>query len=170
MTWSFATARVPATFAAAIDEQANIEHAAGDGQTLCGLDLARMEIYRHLFGGRSTPNCPDCAAAVAAAPTEPSYQERLHDRVLAAEPSRLRDDLLAALRGGAELRLGINGPAAGITRHYAQLDRLAEGRETLAAALSTATRVIINEVVDGGGDFVVVQADGAPPVLGRRSA
>jgi hypothetical protein len=170
MTWSFATAREPATFGAAIDEQANIEHAAGDKQTLCGIDMARVEVYRHLFGGRSTRNCPDCAAAVAAAPSEPSSQERLHDRVLAAAPSPLRDELLAALRNGADLRLGINGPAAAIVRHYARLDHLAAGRDALAAALSGAARAIIDEVVDAGGNFVVVQADDAPPVLGRRPA
>jgi len=170
MTWSFATARVPATFAAAIDEQANIEHAAGDKQTLCGIDMARVEVYRHLFGGLSTRNCADCAAAVAAAPSEPSHQERLHDRVLAAAPSPLRDELLAALRNGAELRLGIVGPAASITRHYARLDQLVEGHDPVAAVLDTAARVAFNEVVDDGGNFVVVQADDAPPVLGRRPA
>ncbi|GAA3433927.1 hypothetical protein [Kutzneria kofuensis] len=167
MTWSFETAREPAEFAAAIDRRTGVEHAAGRDRTLCGIDMTRLDIYRHLF--RPSSGCSTCATAAAAAPTEPSAQERLHDRVLAAAASPLRDRVIAALRRGADLRLGITGPAPGVARHYAKLDQVVEGHAALATALDTTGRVTISEVVDPGGNFVIVHADGATPVIGRRA-
>jgi len=53
MTWSFATARLPATFGAAIDFEANIEHAGDGDHTLCG--SPRCSAGRTLAGGSKPP-------------------------------------------------------------------------------------------------------------------
>src|SRR5262249_32473421 len=111
---------------------------------------------------------PACGVKASTAPTQPSAQERLHDRVFAATASPLLDQLTAALRRGARVRRWINGPAQGISR-YAGFDHITEGRDALAAALRPDDRLGIAEVEDPAGNFIIVLPDNAPPVIGRTS-
>ncbi|MFJ9863316.1 hypothetical protein [Streptomyces sp. NPDC101165] len=105
---------------------------------------------------------------MAAARPQPSAQEGLHDRVLAAAPGSIRDDLLSALRTGAEVVLWINGPAASLARHYVEIDALCDGAEAAARALDAAEPVGLAQVDDGPWRFtVVLPHDGGRPVVAR---
>lgn len=169
--WSFATARVPSQFAAAVDPSApDTEHALGHGETLCGIAEAKVEVYRHLFRSGGASACPACRDLAAAAPTQPSGQERLHDAVLAADPGQLRDEVIGALRQGAMIRLWMGGPAEGLAKHYARLDEIVEGSAAVAAALRTGERVGLAKVDHGSWQFIIVLPHDGPPVIGRAAA
>ncbi|MFJ6167881.1 hypothetical protein ACIQH6_22360 [Micromonospora orduensis] len=169
--WSFATARVPTQFGAAIHPLTPaVQHAWGDEETLCGLVEDQIELYRHLFDREDASSCPTCRQQAAAAPTEPCGQERLHDRLLAAGAGPMREDLLDALRQGAEIKLWINGPATSLAKHYAQLDRIVEGSPALIAALSVNRSVGLARVEHGPWQFIVVLPDHGPPLIARAPA
>ncbi|WP_144056893.1 hypothetical protein [Micromonospora lupini] len=169
--WSFATARVPAQFGAAIQPLTpGVQHAWGDEETLCGLVEDQIELYLHLFDREDASACPTCRQQAVAAPTQPCGQERLHDRVLAAAAGPRREELLDALRRGAEIKLWINGPAASLAKHYAELDRIVEGSPALIAALSVNGSVGLAKVEHGPWQFIVVLPDHGPPLIARATA
>jgi hypothetical protein len=162
--WSFASARVPAFFTACEESDApGVEHGLTAGRTLCGIPRDRLTVYRSPFVPTRETACPRCRERAAAAPTEPGVQERLHDRVRGAVPGRLREELLAALRQGADVTLWINGPAKDLVRHYAQLDRIVEGGEPIEAVVRADERLGLARVVHGTREFVVfLPTDGRP--------
>ncbi|MBO4209210.1 hypothetical protein [Micromonospora echinofusca] len=169
--WSFATAREPARFGLAVARTGpDLPHAYGGPGTLCGIPGHRVEVYLSLFDTEDASACPSCRQRAAAAPTRPCAQERLHDRVLAAGAGPVREDLLAALRQGAAVPLWISGPAAGLARHYARLDRLVEGGPAVVAALKVDTSVGLARVAHEGGEFVVVLPDEGSAVVARATA
>ncbi|GGO18493.1 hypothetical protein [Micromonospora parathelypteridis] len=169
-SWSFATARVPAAFGAAIHPLTpGVQHAWGGEQTLCGLPEEQIELYRHLFNHGDDSACPTCRQRAAVAPTQPCGQERLHDQVLAAAVGPMRDDLLDALRRGVEIKLWINGPARGLATHYARLDRIVEGGPALVEALNVDGSVGLARVEQGQWQFIVVLPDHGPALIGRAT-
>jgi hypothetical protein len=164
--WSFAGAREPAEFGA-VRSADGVEHAGrGDG-TLCGVPSKRVVPYRHHFRPGTAESCPRCTEAVAAAPSEPGEQERLHGLIADADPSPMRDELAAALERGAEITLWIEGTGPGLAQHYGRLDGLTEGREPVAAALADGARVGLAHVLHGDWRCTIVLRDGEPPLLGR---
>ncbi|MFI0940886.1 hypothetical protein [Streptomyces sp. NPDC021020] len=167
--WSFAGAREPSRFGACqLDDAPGVDHAVGPRGTLCGITGRPLTTYRHLFAPSAPHSCPRCTDLAAAAPTQPSTQERLHDRVLAAAPGEVRDALLAALRRGAAVRLWLDGPAATLTAHYARLGELTEGAGAAAGALASAARPGLAEVEAGELRYLVVLPDdGGAPVVAR---
>jgi hypothetical protein len=169
--WSFATARVPSQFSAAVDPLApNAEHALGHDATLCGIAGENVTVYRHLFHPGDASACPACRELAAAAPTQPSGQERLHNKVLAATPGQVRDELIDALRTGARIRLWIEGPAKGLAKHYARLDQIVEGGPAVAAALRTDDRIGLAKVDHDCWQFIIVLPHDDPPVIARAAA
>ncbi|MFC4146058.1 hypothetical protein ACFO0M_07310 [Micromonospora mangrovi] len=169
--WSFATARVPAQFGAAVQRrQPGVQHAWGGEETLCGLTEDRVELYLHLFDHEDDSACPTCRHRAAVAPTRPCGQERLHERVLTAVAGPMRDELLDALRRGAEIKLWINGPAALLAKHHARLDRIVEGAPPLVAALAVDGPIGLARVEFGPWLFIVVMPDHGPPLIARAAA
>ena len=61
---------------------------------------------------------------LAAAPTQASGQERLHEHVLQAESGITREELLVALRAGAAIKIWLSGPAATLLRYYVRPGRM----------------------------------------------
>ncbi|MFG2133654.1 hypothetical protein ACGFNV_38645 [Streptomyces sp. NPDC048751] len=170
--WSFDSARVPASFTACEETDApGVEHALTADRALCGIPEARLTVYRHLFTPSQKSACARCAELVAEAPSEPGVQERLHDRVRGAAAGPLREELLAALRQGADVGLWINGPTSTLLRHYAQLDRIVEGGEPIEAVVRADRRLGLARVVHGTREFVVfIPEDGRPFVTRAEPA
>lgn len=168
--WSFATARQAATFTAAQEPgHPHTDHAIGSDGTLCGIPRDRVVLYRHLFSvGGSVAACPRCRELAAAAPTVPCGQERLHDLVLAAEPGRLRTELLEALRSGANISIWINGSNRAMA-FYACLEHITDGAETVREVLSTGTseqeRIGVARVTVPSGEFIVLLPQRADPII-----
>lgn len=154
--WSFASAREPARFAAASenDGPTGTEHAFQPPATLCGIPAEKVSVCRHLFrhGSRA---CPRCRELAAAAPTVPCAQELLHAKVLAAAPGPLRTQLLDALAGGAEITMWVTGPAAQVAA-YASADRITRGAGAVRTPLSSRDRIGIARVTVPSGEFLVV--------------
>lgn len=146
-----------------------IEHALGDQQTLCGIPRARVIAFRHYFRGQGPSSCPVCRERAEAAPNEPCTQERLHDRVLAADPGRLRDELIDALRRGAEVKMWISGPGTGIAKFCGRFDQIVEGGPQVVAAFDTAERVGLARVIGVGWQFVVVLPTNGRPLIARAT-
>lgn len=96
-------------------------------------------------------------------------QERLHDEILAADPGPLRDELVDALRCGADIPLWINGPALRI-KIYAKLENVIHGSERIAAMLNATDRIGIARVVSGPWVFIVVLPATGHPVIARAIA
>ncbi|MFJ9417693.1 hypothetical protein ACIRPT_26495 [Streptomyces sp. NPDC101227] len=164
--------RVAASFTACrkTDSPA-LEHAmAAANETLCGIPRDQVTVYRHLFFPRRRGACGECRERAVGAPTEPGPQERLYHRVKTAVPGCLREELLAALRSGADVRLWVNGPTEQVIRHYAQLDRIVEGAEAIEAVVrGDGGRLGLARVVHGAREFVVfLPEDGAPLVTAQR--
>ncbi|MEU8387300.1 hypothetical protein [Micromonospora sp. NPDC048843] len=169
--WSFAIARVPAEFAAAVHLlRPGVEHAWNSEETLCGLVEDQIELCRHLFDREDAAACPTCRQQAAVAPTRPCDQERLYDRVLAAAAGPTRDELLDALHRGAEIKLWINGPAVSLAKHYVQLEHSVEGGPAMVAALSVNRRVGLARVEHGPWQFIVVLPDHGLPLIARATA
>ncbi|MFC0432615.1 hypothetical protein [Kutzneria buriramensis] len=168
--WSFETAREPAAFAAAIAPREHTQHAYdGENHTLCGLSTEPMELYLHHFDRYHDESCPECGTRAAAAPTEPCGQERLYNRLLEADASPARENLLAALRRGAYIRLWITGPGRQMAQYYLKPDRITEGRDAVAAAFDTDDSVGLARAESPTGNFVVALAFDAPPVIARSA-
>ncbi|GGJ73517.1 hypothetical protein [Streptomyces brasiliensis] len=167
--WSFATAREPARFGVCeVNGAPGVEHAVGARGTLCSISARHTTRYLHLFDPGAPHSCLRCRQRAEAAPTEPSAQERLHDRVRAAAQGKVRDDLLAALRGGAKVSLWINGPSASLAEHYAGLDELTDGAGPTVEAFGAAATVDLARVESGPWRFIVVlPADGGGPFVAR---
>ncbi|MEU2655142.1 hypothetical protein ABZ615_07440 [Streptomyces sp. NPDC007325] len=166
--WSFATARETAVFGAAERNGVpGIEHAMAGRGTLCGIPGHQVTSYRHLFAPAKRRACPDCRRQAEAAPTKPCAQERLHDRLQDADPGQTRDDLLAALRKGANVGLWLHGPASQLARHYADLDSLTEGAEAAVEALNTTTSIGLACIEDGAWRFIAVLPDDSRPLVAR---
>lgn len=165
--WSFESAREPARFAAATRfSSPDQEHAMGDGSTLCGIAADEVEVYRHLFyeGERA---CPLCVEAAREAPTVPSGQERLHDRIEEAESGADRASLLDALRRGARIELWVNGPSDQTAKFFAEADSMAEGAAAARSVLGSNDRVGIAKVSADGTRYVVVLPVSGPPAIAR---
>jgi hypothetical protein len=163
--WSFASAREPASFTAARDSGATqTVHAWDPPASLCGIPEERVLVIRSLFWPGSAGACPVCSERAAAAPTVPSAQERLHDKVLAAAPGPLRDRLLDALRRGARITLGVNGPADQVAC-YARPDSITTGAEAVGDLLRSGGRLGVERVSDSSGEFVVVLPEHGAPVI-----
>ncbi|MEU4162688.1 hypothetical protein [Actinoplanes sp. NPDC026670] len=189
--WSFAAARQAARFALAMEIRGPaVEHAFDDAGTLCGIDERRVDIFRTLFSpgaeqagaeqagaeqagaeqAGAEQVCSACRRLAAEAPTIPSAQERLHELVSGAARGYLRDELLEALRLGADVRLWINRPGADLAKSYAGLDRLVDGRDTVAAALDGGARAGVALVRHDLWEFVVALPEGGRPTVGRGIA
>ncbi|MFE0699101.1 hypothetical protein [Streptomyces sp. NPDC058872] len=167
--WSFTTAREPASFGAGqLTGEPGVDHAMGESGTLCGIPEHQVTRYMHLFEPAEPEACPDCRQRAEAAPTKPCAQERLHNRLQAADPGQARDDLLAALRKGAKVRLWIRGPAANLARHYARLNSLTDGAEPAVEAFNTARSIGLARVEDDDwGYLAVLPEDDSRPLVAR---
>ncbi|MGW7367948.1 hypothetical protein ACWGI8_32140 [Streptomyces sp. NPDC054841] len=167
--WCFATAREPACFGAGeLTGVPGVDHAMGESGTLCGVPEHQVTRYMHLFEPAESQACSDCRQRAEAAPTKPCAQERLHDRLQDADPGQARDDLLAALQKGANVRLWIRGPASSLSRHYAGLDSLTEGAEPAIKAFNTTTTISLARVEDGAWRFIaVLPEDDSRPLVAR---
>jgi hypothetical protein len=170
--WSFATSREAARFGAVrLTDVPGVDHAAAESGTLCGIPEHQVTRYRHLFEPAAPQACPDCRRRAEAAPTKPCVQERLHDGLQGADPGQARDDLLAALRKGADVRLWTHGPASVLAEHYAELHSLTEGVEPTVNALNTTTTIGLARVEDGGWRYIaVLPEDGSRPLVARGPA
>jgi hypothetical protein len=163
--WSFESAREPARFAAATQSSSpDQEHAMSAGATLCGIPAIEVEVFRHLFyeGERA---CPLCVEAARAAPTVPSGQERLHDRIGEAESGVHRASLLDALRRGTPIDLWVNGPSDQMGRFYAELDSMAEGAAAARSVLESNDRVGIAKMSVDQTRYVIVLPVSGPPAI-----
>lgn len=169
--WSFATAREPTQFGLAVVRAApQVQHAYGGEGTLCGIPERRIEVYLTLFDSEDASSCQSCRQRAATAPTQPCGQERLHARVLTAVAEPVREELSAALRRGADIKLWITGPAASLAKHYARLDRIVEGGPAVVAALDVSPTVGLARVEHGRWEFIVVLPDQGPAVIARARA
>lgn len=164
--WSFAAAREPARFAAALKRGSGGEHARGsDPTSLCGIPEAELTVVRRLFADSRSPDrcCPHCRELAAAAPV-PCVQERLHDEVVTAPADPLRARLLDALRNGAEIVIWINGPARDIAS-YAETERITDGAGAVHRALDSMDHASVARIRQPGGEFVAVLTEHAVPVI-----
>jgi hypothetical protein len=146
-----------------------VQHAWAGEETLCGLAEDQIRSYRHLFDREDASACPTCRQQAAVAPTQSCEQERLHDRVLAAAAGPMREELLDALRRGADIKLWINGPAVSLGKHYARLDRIVEGGPAMVAALGVHGSVGLARAEHGPWQFIVVLPDHGPPLIARAT-
>jgi hypothetical protein len=111
--------------------------------------------------------CARCAERAAATPPRPSPQERLYNKIVAADAGPLRDELAAALRHGAEITLWITGPGPDLAKHHAKLDEITESRDALAAALSNGGRLGLAHVLHGSWRSTVVLGEDGRALIGR---
>ena len=164
--WSFASARQPASFAAAQETGSTQTRHAWDGPAgaLCGIPEERVKVIRTLFWPGAADACPVCSERAASAPTVPCAQERLHDKILSAVPGPLRDRLLGALRRGATITMGVAGPADDVAR-YARLDSITTGAEAVNNLFSSGGRLGVERVSDSSGEFIVVLREHGAPVI-----
>lgn len=79
----------------------------------------------------------------------------------------MRDDLLAALRQGAAIKIWVNGPGMSLGQHYGRVGQIVEGGPAVVAAWSTNERVGIARVITDDCQFVVVLPDEGPPSIAR---
>jgi len=167
--WSFATAREPTRFGACeVNGVPGVEHAVGARGTLCGISARHTTRYLHLFVPDALQSCRRCRQEAEAAPTQPCVQERLHRRVLDSARGPTRDELLAALRMGANVRLWINGRSTDLAKFYARLDELTDGAGPAAEAFSAAATIGLANVEHERWRFLVVlPEDGGSPILAR---
>ena len=170
--WSFATAGEPDKFTACVyPSMPSVEHAMGHGrhETLCGIPGDQVDVYRHFFSANRPKACHRCGERAALAPDRPCAQERLHDEILAADPGPLRDELVDALRSGADIALWINGPAMHI-KNYVKLENVIDDSERVAAMLNVTDRIGIARVVSGPREFIIVLPATGHPVIARAIA
>ncbi|MFF3336633.1 hypothetical protein ACFYWX_45310 [Streptomyces sp. NPDC002888] len=147
-----------------------VGHALAAGRSLCGIPRDRLTVYRGPFDPTRDTACPSCRAQTVGDP-EPSLQERLEHRVRGAVPGRPREELLAALRQGAEVGLWVSGPAKDLVRHYAHRERIVEGGEPIEAVVRADRRLGLARVVHGHREFVVfIPQDGRPFVTRAEPA
>lgn len=155
-SWSFASAREPARFAAALEKDGptGTEHAFQPPATLCGIPAGKVSVCRYLFrhGSRA---CPRCRELAAAAPTVPCAQELLHAKVLGAAPGPRRAQLLDALAGGAEITVWVTGPAAQVAR-YADAGRITRGAGAVRTTLDSRDQIGVARVAVPSGEFLIV--------------
>ncbi|KUJ35385.1 hypothetical protein ADL25_37205 [Streptomyces sp. NRRL F-5122] len=80
----------------------------------------------------------------------------------------MRDELLAALHKGANVRLWINGRSTDLAKFYARLDELTHGAGPAAEAfVSAATIGLTNVEYDLWRFLVVLPQDGGRPLIAR---
>ena len=161
--WRHGPGRRPRFFAHCEETDApGTGHGLSKGGTLCGIPQDRVTVYRGPFDPTRDTACPGCRAQAVGDP-EPDIRERLEHRVRGAVPGRLREELLAALRQGAEVGLWVGGPAADLVRRYAQRERIVEGGEPVEALIRADRRLGLARVVHGRREFVVfIPQDGRP--------
>ncbi|GIJ44642.1 hypothetical protein Val02_15280 [Virgisporangium aliadipatigenens] len=162
--------RCPAEFHACVASgpAGDVIHAASGSATLCGIPLPEVSFGRGTFEPGGDATCDACAEKAAATPPRRSVQERLYDKVLAAEPGTLRDEVLDALRRGASVHPWTMGSSADSVRPELRLHEAVEGGPEADEALRNASRVDQAEVRGDSWRFVVVMPHGARPVLVRR--
>ncbi|MFC7219300.1 hypothetical protein ACFQLX_14140 [Streptomyces polyrhachis] len=167
--WSFATARESARFGACeVNGAPGVEHAAAERGTLCGISARHTTGYRHLFVPDALRSCRRCRQEVETAPTQPCVQERLHGRLLDSAQGEMRDELLTALRRGANVSLWINGPSTDLAKSYARLDELTDGAGPAAEAFASAETIGLANVEHDLWRFLVVLPQGSgSPVIAR---
>ncbi|WP_431678561.1 hypothetical protein [Kitasatospora sp. KL5] len=145
-----------------------VEHAAGGRGTLCGISARHTTRYLHLFVPGALQSCRRCGQEADASPTQPCIQERLHDRVLESAKGAMRDELLAALRKGANVRLWLNGRSTDLEKFYARLDELTDGAGPAAEAFASAATIgLANVEYDLWRFLVVLPQDGGSPIIAR---
>ncbi|WP_416981707.1 hypothetical protein [Streptomyces sp. T028] len=161
--WRFGPGRRPPFFALCEETDApGTRHALSKGGALCGIPDVRLTVFRGPFDPTHDTACPACRAQVVGDP-EPTLQERLHHRVRGAVPGPLREELLAALRQGAEVGLWVSGPARELVRQHARRERIVEGGEPVDAVVRADRRLGLARVVHGTREFVVfIPQDGRP--------
>ena len=158
--------RVPGFFTACEETDApGVGHGLSKDATVCGIPRDRLTVYRSPFDPTRETACPRCREVTP--PSEPSAQERLHHLVRGAVPGRLREELLVALRLGAEVKLWINGPANSLVRHYAKAERIVEGGEPIEAVARADRRLGLARVVHGAREFVVFLPQEGRPFVTR---
>jgi hypothetical protein len=164
--WSFAAARVPAMFAAARRPgEEDLEHAAGRAETLCGIPMDDVVVYRHPFFADRSIACPSCRDEAAKVPAEPCVQERLCN-VLGRTEGPLRDELCRVLRAGAKVPFWVTGPGRTMVKHYVNFNEIVEGREAVAALAEFDGRLGVARVADAPGRrFLVLMPHGGVPVV-----
>ncbi|MGI5180985.1 hypothetical protein ACQEVZ_32210 [Dactylosporangium sp. CA-152071] len=127
-----------------------------------------------LTGGSFAPDaasaCRACAARSAATPPRQTAQERLHRLVAAADAGPLRDDLLEALRNGAQVNPWVVGVSADRARSSTRLHEAIEGRDQASAALDAGGTFQLAEVATDACRFVAIIPTDARPVIVRRSS
>ncbi|WP_159012374.1 hypothetical protein [Streptomyces sp. NRRL F-5123] len=167
--WSFSTAREPARFGACeVNGAPGVEHAVDGRRTLCGISARHTTRHLHLFVAGALQSCRRCRQKAEASPTQPCVQERLYGRVLESAQGAMRDELLAALRKGAPVRLWINGPSADLAKSYASFDELTDGAGPAAEAFASAETIgLANVEYDLWRFLVVLPQDGGPPIIAR---
>jgi hypothetical protein len=80
----------------------------------------------------------------------------------------MRDELLAALRRGARVRLWINGRSVDLAKFYARIDELTEGAGPAAEAFASAATIGLANVEHDLWRFLVVLPEGDdPPIVAR---
>ncbi|MET8639332.1 hypothetical protein [Streptomyces sp. NPDC004680] len=80
----------------------------------------------------------------------------------------MRDELLAALRKGANVRLWINGRSSDLAKFYARLHELTHGAGPAAEAFASAATIGLADVeYDLWRFLVVLPQDGGPPLIAR---
>ncbi|MEV6523169.1 hypothetical protein AB0M43_14560 [Longispora sp. NPDC051575] len=167
--WSFATAREPARFGACgVNGVPGVDHGTDVRGTLCGIPERHTTAFLHQFDPEALHSCRRCRQKAEDAPSQPCTQERLHDRLLHATQSVVRDELLTALRQGATVHLWIHGPSANLAKFYAKLETLTDGAGPAAEVFASTATVALANVEDNLWRFLVVlPEDGAAPVVAR---
>lgn len=145
-----------------------VTHAVKNTATLCGIPLRDTTYVTGHFAAGGESACPSCAQHATATPPAASVQERLHSRVVAAAAGPLRDELIDALRQGAQVHPWRMGPAGDSMRDGVRLHEAVEGGPEAAEALRTTGRLETAEVAGDSWRFVVVMPEGSRPVIVRR--
>ncbi|MFJ8111760.1 hypothetical protein [Streptomyces sp. NPDC096132] len=161
--WRFGPGRPPPFLTLCEETEApGTRHGLAKGGSLCGIPQDRLTVYRGPFVPVHDMACPGCRSQVLGDP-EPSVGERLLHRVRGAVPGRPREELLSALRQGAEVGLWVSGPAQELVRRYAGRERIVEGGEPVEAVVRADRRLGLARVVHGTREFVVfIPEDGRP--------
>jgi hypothetical protein len=147
-----------------------VAHAATGIATLCRIPLRKVHLTDRLFTAGNEAACTVCSERLAAIPPRQSPQELLYNEITASAPGPLRDELVEALKRGAEVSPWVMDAAADRIRSSARLHEAIEGGPEAESALRTTDRAGMAEVVHGEWRFVVIMPKDSTPVIVRRTA